>query len=591
MVQRLLLAAALVLCLTVPDVAFAQPILTLTGEFKNLLSHGCYPVRMDVTAAPRMRTFALDGFGVTFYPADVPCTGEGLGNRLFGAIPADEGVALEVNMQRDLARDTRVEAIVQAAVFTSPDLDAVKAVLVTYVDPAPLIAVTPSFSNPSSLNRHGCYTVRTSVYPETLPITVLFTSSVTNGVPDLEIHRGDCDGPLLTSIDLPAGRSPFAAEVVSFRVAPGNEGTTGTLIISSPTLVEGVGFAPVNLSYTFTPLPVVTLTGQFENLLSRECYPIRVDVRAAPEARQLALGGGGVVFHFTNDVNCEFSVPGNRIDRTIPAGEPFVFHVKMRRDLENDTRTRATISAVAGSDGVFRDVTFVDPAPLITIVPIFGGATNVDRNGCHFFFGQVFPENAAVTLNFSSSATRGVPDLEIHGNGCDVTPIMTALDLAAPRDLHNFHYLGSVRRAPKNAGTTGTLIISSPTLIDGVPFKAATEPYTFKPRATLSLTAPATTNLAPNACVPATVRVGTFDFASIRVRLYSGTGNARVYDSAGCLTTLPEVTLAPGGSRTVWLKPVAPDVPYASLIADTLGVPNVEPTKPTSAGLTFYFIP
>jgi hypothetical protein len=165
------------------------------------------------------------------------------------------------------------------------------------------------------------------------------------------------------------------------------------------------------------------------------------------------------------------------------------------------------------------------------------------------------------------------------------------LSLAAGRDPDDTHFIASVKRAPKNAGTTGTLTVSSPTLVDGVAFAPVVETFTFKPRATLSLTAPQTSSLPANACVKATVKVGSFDFPSIRVRLYSGSGNARVYSSAGCLTTMTEVTLKPNTSRDVWLKPVAPDVPQASLVADTSNVPNVEPTRPPTAGLTFYFMP
>lgn len=59
--------------------------------------------------------------------------------------------------------------------------------------------------------------------------------------------------------------------------------------------------------------------------------------------------------------------------------------------------------------------------------------------------------------------------------------------------------------------------------------------------------------------------------------------------SAGCLTTLGRVDLRPGGSRAVYFKPVAADVTYASLVADTSNAGNLEVTAPAAAGITFFY--
>jgi hypothetical protein len=570
------------------------PPVQLVGEFENLLSRGCYPVSVIIAPRDEVRVARLAGVGVRFFAPDGDCeTGTlGLGTDIDVPVPPGESAVIEAKMQRDLLIDTRIAALVTAGIAIGPMLpgDRVEKP-VTFVDPAPLIILQAEAF--TGIERDRCFAVDERVFPETIPLTMTFAASATNGVPDLEVHTIDsCLTPSITSLNLPGGRDPDARSFrVSIRRAPENTGTKGRLTVSSSTLVDGVAFTPVSLPFDFAPPPPpppppVRLIGQFKNLLSRGCHPVRLEVDAKPEARTFSLDGAGVTF-YPRDSQCDVPTIGNSLDGEIPPNTPLVLEVNMQRDLQNDTRVAAALVATAGTDSALADVSFADPAPLIVFTPLFTGTTNLERNKCYFFAGRVFPENIPVTMNFASSLTKTIPDLEIHGNGCD-TPVLPTLELPV-RDPDDTHFVASFKRAPKNAGTTGTLTVSSPTVVDGVAFTPVVKSYTFKPRATLSLTAGMTTNLPPNACVPATVRVGSFDFPSIRVRVYSGTGNARVYSSSGCLTTLSEVTLPPGGSRTVWLKTVAPDQLYASLIADTSGVPNVEPTRPPSAGLTFYF--
>ena len=218
-----MLAAVAMLYLAAAGPAFATTLtsltVTLTGEFDNLLSRGCYPVRVEISPVPQVRTYIFDTFGVTFYPRGANCSRDNIGNRIEGVIPPGESVLIEVDMQRDLGRDTRVLIGLVANAFVDPCCGDGVGTLVTFADPAPLILMQPAnFQSPDGLDRETCYAVLGTVYPETIPVSLDVTSSTTDGVPDLELHGNGCQTPVVTSLDLPGGRDPNGQHFPAVRI-------------------------------------------------------------------------------------------------------------------------------------------------------------------------------------------------------------------------------------------------------------------------------------------------------------------------------------------------------------------------------------
>ncbi|HEY2993648.1 MAG TPA: hypothetical protein VGM22_12580 [Methylomirabilota bacterium] len=332
------------------------------------------------------------------------------------------------------------------------------------------------------------------------------------------------------------------------------------------------------------PTPI-GLVGDFTDLDSFTCYPLHVDGPPA-DSRQFFVQGNGTVFFHPADTTCATPLE-NPVYASRPIGEPLVFDLRMKRDLNAPTVNGGIIAGYGDGDQIFQRVTYTPDVPRLNLERGFLSFPQLDRNGCYYFVLQSYPETAPNVVTVTSSTTSRVPDLEIFDRTCTY-PVDTVVRF----DPANFTlgYFG-VKRAARNAGTRGTLIATADPAftVDGNPYPVETDTLVFRPRATLRLTALYTSNLDATSCVRATVSVGQFnEVPTMRVRLYSGTGNARVY-TRGCLSTIAYVDLPPGGSRDVYFKPVADDVTYASLVADTNNAGNLEVTAPAAAGVTFFY--